>query len=262
MKYKIIILLLISNLIFSQKGLIKYGYIEAFANGNAKGPEYVAYMIFNKEVSYYVTAKDSLEKAEKINAQKTFNNDDDGSATIHNGLKVSPQGDQVVNNLKTKTLTSNLLYRNQIYVEENTPIIKWTFSKESKKIGTFNCKKATANFRGRNYNAWYTTDIPVSYGPWKLNGLPGLILEAYDSSKNVYWYFESIDYPTKNKANPTSIRKSKTEKTVTFKVYNDFKKIQLDEIIRIKEKNILLKKQMPDIDFMTPKLDQMFIECE
>ncbi len=39
---------------------------------------------------------------------------------------------------------------------------------------------ATSDFRGRHWTAWFATDIPVSDEPWKLGGLPGLILKAYD----------------------------------------------------------------------------------
>lgn len=46
-------------------------------------------------------------------------------------------------------------------------------------------EKATTVFRGRTYEAWFTPDIPVSDGPWKFSGLPGLILEVHDS-KNHY----------------------------------------------------------------------------
>ena len=67
---------------------------------------------------------------------------------------------------------------------------------ETKKIGTYEVQKATARFRGRDYTAWFTSEIPLPYGPWKLVGLPGLILEAYDTNKEIYWYFKNIQYPT------------------------------------------------------------------
>ena len=40
------------------------------------------------------------------------------------------------------------------------------------------CNLATTKFRGREWKVWFTEEIPVSLGPWKLGGLPGLILKA------------------------------------------------------------------------------------
>lgn len=63
---------------------------------------------------------------------------------------------------------------------DNFSPIKWQILNESKNILDYKCKKAVGEFRGRKYIAWFTTDISASYGPWKLGGLPGLILEAED----------------------------------------------------------------------------------
>lgn len=66
-------------------------------------------------------------------------------------------------------------------IEEDIPNIEWKLLSDSTKdIMGYKCQLAIANFRGRIWYAWYSLDIPVSLGPWKLSGLPGLILEAYD----------------------------------------------------------------------------------
>ena len=54
----------------------------------------------------------------------------------------------------------------------------------------YNCQLAKASFKGRTWYAWYSEDIPISEGPWKLCGLPGLILRAYDQSKQ--YIFDAI----------------------------------------------------------------------
>jgi GLPGLI family protein len=67
---------------------------------------------------------------------------------------------------------------------------------EKREILGFQCKKAVGTFRGRRYVAWYCPEIPVPYGPWKLYGLPGLILEAYDESHQIAFLPEKIELNT------------------------------------------------------------------
>lgn len=63
------------------------------------------------------------------------------------------------------------------------PVINnWKLVDESKTIQSFNCRKAEVNYNGRNWTAWYTTDIPLAYGPYKFTGLPGLIIKISDQS--------------------------------------------------------------------------------
>lgn len=78
-------------------------------------------------------------------------------------------------------------------VVESIPFIDWKIHNESKKINNFKTIKATSRFRGRNYIVWFTPDLPTSFGPWKLHGLPGAILEAKDDLNQVVFIATSID---------------------------------------------------------------------
>ncbi|MDR1054376.1 MAG: GLPGLI family protein, partial [Prevotellaceae bacterium] len=57
----------------------------------------------------------------------------------------------------------------------------WNIENSFEEIASYNCQKATTNYKGRIWTAWFCPDIPVGEGPWKLRGLPGLILKAEDS---------------------------------------------------------------------------------
>mgnify|MGYP003452363209 CR=1 FL=1 len=46
-------------------------------------------------------------------------------------------------------------------------------------------KTSSSSFRGRNYIGYFTPEIPISSGPFKFSGLPGLILELYDTKREV-----------------------------------------------------------------------------
>lgn len=78
-------------------------------------------------------------------------------------------------------------------IEEPIPTINWKISSDTASFGTLHCQKATGHFKGRDYTAWFCPDLPFHAGPWKLNGLPGLIVEAYDAKKEVEFKFDGLD---------------------------------------------------------------------
>lgn len=80
-----------------------------------------------------------------------------------------------------------------VYVDEITDLQWNTFNDETRNIAGYTCLKATADFRGRSYTAWYTIDIPLNCGPYKFHGLPGLILQIEDSAGEYRWNCILID---------------------------------------------------------------------
>ena len=78
-------------------------------------------------------------------------------------------------------------------------LINWKIDRSvSIKIMGYDCYKATGNFRGRNYTSYYTPKIPISDGPFKFSGLPGLILKI--SSDDNYSIFEATKIDLSDKS--------------------------------------------------------------
>lgn len=82
---------------------------------------------------------------------------------------------------------------NNYLIEEAMPVLKWKITEDTLNIAGLNCQKATTHFKGRDYIAWFCQDLPFQSGPWKLNGLPGLIVEAYDTRKEVKFEFDGFE---------------------------------------------------------------------
>lgn len=66
----------------------------------------------------------------------------------------------------------------KLMTEEGIPQFNWEIFDSTKTVLGYECILATADFHGRKWNAWFSPEIPIMNGPWKLSGLPGLILEA------------------------------------------------------------------------------------
>ncbi|KAA0126581.1 GLPGLI family protein [Chryseobacterium sp. SN22] len=67
-----------------------------------------------------------------------------------------------------------------ILIPENENL-KWNIEKEFAEINEMNCQKATADYKGRTWEAWFSKDYPVNDGPYKFSGLPGLIIRLKDA---------------------------------------------------------------------------------
>ncbi|MCL6218668.1 GLPGLI family protein [Zunongwangia pacifica] len=78
------------------------------------------------------------------------------------------------------------------YVQE-LRLFDWEIHSETKIIKDYKVQKATTSFAGRDYMAWFTTEIPVSDGPYKFNGLPGLILEIADTGNDYVFSFIGLE---------------------------------------------------------------------
>jgi GLPGLI family protein len=100
-----------------------------------------------------------------------------------------------------KTTFKDRIGRDVYTYEEDRPI-NWKISSETTKIGEYKVQKAEADFGGRKWTAWFTTDLPYQDGPYKFGGLPGLIVKAEDD-KGEYSFdlmknYKIADFPTLN----------------------------------------------------------------
>lgn len=69
----------------------------------------------------------------------------------------------------------------------------WEITDEIDSIGQYQVIKALTNFRGRTFIAWFAPEIPISFGPWKLKGLPGLILKMHDQEQKFTWSVRKLN---------------------------------------------------------------------
>lgn len=156
---------------------------------------FVEYSIVKNIAYYYVEDhklifNDSVSYSQEINIDKSksklLKENNDGMLTnkIINGRKNETSAFYYTS--KDDFYFSEIWDNDVLIVKEDPFDWKWKLHSETKKIGSYNCQKATIEFRGRNYTAWFTNQIPVRYGPWKFQGLSGFILEVYDDDDFIH----------------------------------------------------------------------------
>lgn len=128
---------------------------------------------------------------------------------------------KIYKNLKKNKLSFlDKIFMTDYKCTEDIPDFKWKILDEYSKILGYECQKATCKFRGREYTAWFTKNLPINNGPWKFHGLPGLIMKVVDSENHFQFTIVGIrklnntpiTFPKKQYLN-TSMKKFQTVKT-------------------------------------------------
>ena len=109
-----------------------------------------------------------------------------------------------------------------LYEEENEPQ-SWILHDDTITIAGYLCQKALCQWRGRDYEAWFTPEIPINEGPWKFHGLPGLIIKLHDTQ--LHYEFDLLEFKeTNEKININPLI------TKTFKYFGTHKLQNTDRI--------------------------------
>ena len=134
----------------------------------------------NKYYSYFVWESDSLRTVDRrTNRSGNFSK------------KLLPRGRNGYGNWnelqyhvliaedgKIRTYNRERLPQYEGYYDEPYPGQQWTLTQDTATVSGYHCQKATCSYHGRDFEAWFTTEVPVKYGPWKFGGLPGLIVKV------------------------------------------------------------------------------------
>ena len=120
------------------------------------------------------------------------------------------------------TTTDHIPSDGYLYTE-NMNLFDWNISTETDSILGYKAQKATTYFAGRDWIAWFTPAIPYNDGPYKFNGLPGLILKVNDTRNHYLFEMVSIEIPVeKTPIYFTERTYIRTNKEGFFKAWNSF----------------------------------------
>lgn len=231
--------------------VIKVEYEQIFKNASIN---------LSKKYDFILTDSLSiyLEKSSKSdkNENETYNHK---TYNLQLGTKESSN---IYVSKKDKLYFQETFFGEALKVKEDKFNNKWLLIDSTKNIANYKCKLASKEFRGRKYFVWYTNDVPTTFGPWKLNGVDGLILEARDEKNEFKLYALKINYIDK--------KNSSVHKNLINRLNNLFesekKLFTIEELKKfIDEKNQIIlnriKQQLPR-GVANPKLSSNCDECD
>lgn len=233
LKIKFLILFVI-NMTYSQNITVEYS--EKITRNK--------YSVLNHKYTLHINKNESLYDQvfeSKLNTEEK-KGDDEGITTTR---KIYPTEERMkfVYRKNGEIIFKDIIASRDVVVKEEKINFNWKLYKETKKIGSYKCKKAITYFRGRNYIAWYAEDLATTAGPAKFYGLPGLILEIYDENKIFHVQAKKINLKSENLNFSKKVEWIKKSKKIDIKEYFKQKNNEREE--EINELNSKLEKNEP-----------------
>lgn len=151
------------------------------------------------------------------------------SQDLNGNLKISipeKKAQKIYFDFKTKKCYEIKYIKEEFVVQDTLNLPNWNILEEIKTINNHQCRKATTKFKGRNYEVWFTFDYPAKFGPWKLNGLPGLIIIAQDEKKEVFFEATEIIKTNDNIEEPINLHKIITPSEYFLEIQKNQKNIE------------------------------------
>ena len=152
----------------------------------------VVYLFSSSQASVFMNHNAAKAVEIKKNIERMLQS---GSIDMNKaGHKTSDFPLEIYKNLhEGKTIAKNtLVEKDYIYQESQVPL-DWNLTSESKDYSGYQVQKATTSFAGRDYEAWFTLEIPLPDGPYVFSGLPGLIVELYDTQNHYHFTLLSVE---------------------------------------------------------------------
>jgi GLPGLI family protein len=130
-------------------------------------------LFFLQDSALYFTELKNLDMATTINqVMKSTNGVKSSTLSMY----------RIYKNFPGKGLMTFNAFDDKYYKVEQPMKMKWKLvTQKDTVIFGYSCQMARISYAGRDWVAWYSPQIPVADGPYKFNGLPGLILNISDT---------------------------------------------------------------------------------
>ncbi|OYT16682.1 MAG: hypothetical protein B7C24_06530 [Bacteroidetes bacterium 4572_77] len=119
--------------------------------------------------------------------------------TASGAVPITPFKYKIIKNYPPGKLTFiNHIPSDTYRYEEKLDLFKWQLTTDTATILDYKAQKAVCDYGGRSWVAWFCSEIPYSDGPYKFNGLPGLIIKIYDKRNHYVFELTSFGAATEN----------------------------------------------------------------